>query len=55
MALLKELDRQNRSQAPKNIEVIPLDDIPSGGGRNHASEIGRYSADHDLFLQLIYW
>src|SRR5256884_2449377 len=31
-ACREELDRQERGQAPEDVEVVPLDDIPNGCG-----------------------
>ena len=41
VALFKELDRQDRSQAPENIEVIPLDDVSHRRGDDHRPEVLR--------------
>jgi hypothetical protein len=39
VGLFKELDRQDRSQAPENVKVIPLDDVSDRRRNNHAAEI----------------
>src|SRR5262249_35742667 len=39
MALFEELDRQDRGQAPENIEVIPFDDVSHRRRDDHAPEI----------------
>src|SRR5207244_10648566 len=39
VALFEELDRQDRGQAPENIEVIPLDDVSHCRGDDHAPEV----------------
>ena len=41
VALFKELDRQDRGQAPENIEVIPLDDVSHRRGDDHGPEVLR--------------
>src|SRR5262249_36989133 len=48
--LVKELDRQDRSQAPENVEIIPLNDIPDRRRDNHASEILGYLNCHCFLL-----
>jgi hypothetical protein len=42
VALLEELDRQDRGQAAENIEVIPFDDVTHRRRDDHASEILRH-------------
>src|SRR2546425_187086 len=39
VALLEELDREDRGQAPEDVEVVPLDDIADGGGDDDATEL----------------
>src|SRR5476649_1924964 len=43
VALIEELDRQDRGQAPENIEIIPFDDVSSGRGSDHGPEVLRNS------------
>src|SRR3989454_9479721 len=35
----EELDRQERGQAPEDVEVVPLDDIPNGCGDDDPTKI----------------
>src|SRR2546421_681581 len=35
----EELDRQERGQAPEDVEVVPLDDIPNGCGDDDPAKI----------------
>src|SRR5215469_15793668 len=46
MTFLKKFDRQDRSQAPENIEVIPLNDVATRRGGDHASEVWRNASSH---------
>ena len=39
VALIEELDRQDRGQAAENIEIIPFDDVASRRGCDDASEV----------------
>jgi len=41
VALFEELDRQDRSQAPENIEVVPLDDVSYRRGDDHGPKVLR--------------
>src|SRR6266436_2896022 len=56
VGLFKELDRQDRSQAPEDIEVVPFDDVSHRRGDDHAPEVLRnLRASHScslLFLRL---
>src|SRR2546427_570770 len=38
VTLLEELHRQDRGQAPEDVEVVPLDDIADGCGDDDAAE-----------------
>src|SRR5205814_9078203 len=38
-ACREELDRQERGQAPEDVEVVPLDDIPHGCGDDDPAKI----------------
>src|SRR2546429_5283025 len=38
-ACREELDRQERGQAPEDVEVVPLDDIPNGCGDDDPAKI----------------
>src|SRR6516165_12073207 len=44
VALFEEFYRENRGQAPENVEVIPLDDIASGRSHDHGPEVLRNSS-----------
>jgi hypothetical protein len=37
--LVEELDRQDRGQAPENVEIIPLDDVAHRRRDDHGSEV----------------
>src|SRR5438876_362822 len=39
VALLEELDREDRGQAAEDVEVVPLDDVPDGRGDDDAAEL----------------
>src|SRR5450759_1658998 len=39
VALFEELDRQDRGQAPENIEIIPFDNVSARRGGDDASEV----------------
>ena len=50
VGFFKELDRQNRGQAPEDIEVIPFDDVSHRRGNDHAAEIPRDLNSHVFLL-----
>ena len=39
VGLVEELHRQDRGQAPEDVEIVPFDDVPHGGGNHHAAEV----------------
>src|SRR4029453_960596 len=39
VSLVEELHGQDRGQAPEDVEVVPLDDVPHRGGHHHAAEV----------------
>src|SRR5712675_236913 len=39
VALIEEFDRQDRGQAPENIEIIPFDNVSPRRGGDDASEV----------------
>src|SRR3989441_3675324 len=54
VGLVEKLDRQDRGQAPEDIEVIPLDDISHCRGDDHAPEVLRYCC-HSSPLLFYVW
>src|SRR4029077_564038 len=55
VALFKELDRQDRGQAPENIEVIPFDDVSDRRGDDPPPEVLRNLwTGHCRFLLLLF-
>src|SRR5207249_7781259 len=39
VGLVEELDRQDRSQATEDVEIVPFDDVSRGGGDDYTAEI----------------
>src|SRR6185369_4879047 len=39
VGLVEELDRQDRGQAPEDVEIVPFNDVPHCSGNHHAAEV----------------